>query len=245
MKFNHHHRAAWRPQWRRPEARDQADTTSLAGMGDRRDRGGSSLGVNGSGAANCPPPPAMSSLSQPMDQSSSGTSNRSAFIGPVSKSDRRPRSRALAHARQYRAMDPRFSSSIHVLLRERQRRGLAGGFVAREGAGVWSPDPVTRAFASDPSVLRRLELSGTLAGHTGCVNTVSCTPDGQYWITGSDDTDLMVGVPFLTLSWQFCVALRCVALRCVALRCVALLCNFLYAWAIDGLCQSGFPLQVY
>lgn len=82
---------------------------------------------------------------------------------------------------------------MHVLLRERQRRGHTGRFVAREGAGVWSPDPVNRTFGGNASVLRKLKLSGILVGHTGCVNTVSCTPDGRYWITGSDDTDLMVG----------------------------------------------------
>lgn len=169
-------------------------------MGDRSDRDRHYFGENGRGAANRPPP-APPSLRCPVESSASGTTsgNRSAFIGPVSESDRRSRSRALYKARQQRAMDPRFSSSIHVLLRERQRRGHAGRFVAREGAGVWSPDPVNRTFGGNASVLRRLQLSGTLAGHTGCVNTVSCTPDGRYWITGSDDTDLMVGTPFIVL----------------------------------------------
>lgn len=114
--------------------------------------------------------------------------------------------RALSRARKQRAMDPRFSTSMHVLLRERQRRGRASRFVAREGAGVWSPDPVNRTFGGNASVLRRLELSGTLAGHTGCVNTVSCTPDGRYWITGSDDMDLMVRTPVIIL---YCVVLPC------------------------------------
>lgn len=83
------------------------------------------------------------------------------------------------------------SRSIHQLLRERQRRGSVR-FLAREGAGVWSPDPLQRTFASEPHTLKRLQLSGELRGHMGCVNTVSCTPDGRYWITGSDDTKLMV-----------------------------------------------------
>ncbi|CAM9357534.1 unnamed protein product [Discosporangium mesarthrocarpum] len=37
-----------------------------------------------------------------------------------------------------------------------------------------------------------MEESGILEGHTGCVNTVTATPDGQWWITGSDDTKIMV-----------------------------------------------------
>lgn len=65
-------------------------------------------------------------------------------------------------------------------------------FLARPAAGVWSPDPLHRAFAGNAHTLRRLELSGELRGHGGCVNTVSCTPDGRYWITGSDDMKLMV-----------------------------------------------------
>ena len=172
-------------------------------MEGRSDRGRSSFAENGSVNR---PPPAPLSLRRPVESSVAGTSsgNRSAFIGPMSESDRRSRSRALCKARQRRAMDPRFSSSVHVQLRERQRRGHAGRFVAREGAGVWSPDPVNRTFGGNANVLRRLELSGTLAGHTGCVNTVSCTPDGQYWITGSDDTDLMVGTPLVA---SLCLAL--------------------------------------
>ncbi|CAN0184262.1 unnamed protein product, partial [Hapterophycus canaliculatus] len=33
---------------------------------------------------------------------------------------------------------------------------------------------------------------GSLLEHARCVNTVTCTPDGSYWITGSDDTKLMI-----------------------------------------------------
>lgn len=87
---------------------------------------------------------------------------------------------------------PSPSHSIHALLLERQRRGLGGRLVTREAAGVWGPDPLHRAFGGSPHTLRRLEISGVLRGHDGCVNTVSCTPDGRYWITGSDDQKLMV-----------------------------------------------------
>lgn len=78
-------------------------------------------------------------------------------------------------------LDPT-ASSISIFLRERQRRAL-GGFRSRE---------LQQAFGRSPHVLRRLELSAELVGHRGCVNTVTCTPDGRYWITGSDDMKLMV-----------------------------------------------------
>jgi len=40
--------------------------------------------------------------------------------------------------------------------------------------------------------IRRLELSGKLKGHNGCVNTVTFTPDGRWCLTGSDDCKLML-----------------------------------------------------
>ncbi|CAN0095273.1 unnamed protein product, partial [Ectocarpus sp. 8 AP-2014] len=80
-------------------------------------------------------------------------------------------------------------SSIHTLLRERQRRG-AGRFLTREGRR--SVCPLHYAYGGNPNTLRRLELSGELRGHDGCVNTVSCSPDGKYWISGSDDLKLMI-----------------------------------------------------
>lgn len=114
------------------------------------------------------------------------TSSGSAFMRPLSMPD--------ASKTRKRAAHPGSSSSVYLLLRERQKIGQAGRFVTREGAGVWSPDPLQRAVGSSPDILRRMQLSGELKGHRGCVNTVSCTPDGRYWITGSDDMKLMVGV---------------------------------------------------
>ena len=86
------------------------------------------------------------------------------------------------------------ASPLPLLVAERQSRGRSGRFVAREGAGAWGPDPLYRSLGGSAHVLRRLKLSGELKGHRGCVNTVSCTPDGKYWITGSDDTMLMVSL---------------------------------------------------
>lgn len=95
-------------------------------------------------------------------------------------------------AASLRSRPPPFPcSSIHTLLRERQRYG-AGRFLTREGRR--SVDPLQFAYGSNPNTLRRLERSGELRGHDGCVNTVSCSPDGKYWISGSDDLKLMVCV---------------------------------------------------
>lgn len=38
----------------------------------------------------------------------------------------------------------------------------------------------------------RLELRSTLEGHTGCVNTVSFSDDGEILISGSDDKRVML-----------------------------------------------------
>lgn len=117
--------------------------------------------------------------------------NRAATTSAASKKRPSRAAESLAHR-----PPPRPSSSIHTLLRDRQRRGRPM-FLARPGAAAWSPDPLHRAFAGNAHTLRRLKLSGELRGHGGCVNTVSCTPDGQYWITGSDDMKLMVSVSSL------------------------------------------------
>lgn len=126
--------------------------------------------------------------SRPPPESSSSTSS-SAFIGPSVKPSQLEASTKKSNAVTW----PHYPSSLPFLLRERQRHGHAGRFVSREGAGVWSPDPLHRVVGGSPHMLRRLELSAELKGHRGCVNTVSCTPDARYWITGSDDTMLMVG----------------------------------------------------
>lgn len=83
--------------------------------------------------------------------------------------------------------------SIAELIRARQRHGRVR-FVGRPGAGVWSPDPLQQATGKYPHFLRRMEISGELSGHKGCVNTISATPDGKYWITGSDDLKLKVRI---------------------------------------------------
>lgn len=123
----------------------------------------------------------------------------------ISASKKRPSSNRAAASLRHRPPRPP-SSSVHTLLRDRQRFGRPG-FLARPGAGVWSPDPLHRAFAGSAHTLRRLELSGELRGHGGCVNTVSCTPDGRYWITGSDDMKLMVSVLLLSGYLRSCVHL--------------------------------------
>lgn len=87
--------------------------------------------------------------------------------------------------------DKRRKRSAHLLIGDRQRRGRCL-FAQRSGAGVWSPDRLHQGIGVSSHYLRRMEISAVLKGHNGCVNTVTATPDGQYWITGSDDTRLMV-----------------------------------------------------
>lgn len=167
------------------------------GMEERRDRSGSPMARNSDINDPNHPPPAPWSLKRSVEASSTSagsnnsSSNRAAFIGPRPMPDG---NRTRGHGKQPngRSVGLSHSSSIHLLLRERQICGRGGRFVAREGAGVWSPDPLHRALGSNPHFLRRMQRSGELKGHNGCVNTVSCTPDGKYWITGSDDMKIMV-----------------------------------------------------
>lgn len=84
------------------------------------------------------------------------------------------------------------TTNIHELIRARQRHGRVR-FVSRVACGTWSPDALQQGVGRNGSFLRRLKLSGPLLkGHRRCVNTVTATPDGKFWITGSDDLRVKV-----------------------------------------------------
>lgn len=84
------------------------------------------------------------------------------------------------------------TTNIHELIRARQKHGRVR-FVSRVACGTWSPDALQQGVGRNGSFLRRLKLSGPLLkGHRGCVNTVTATPDGKFWITGSDDLRVKV-----------------------------------------------------
>jgi len=51
---------------------------------------------------------------------------------------------------------------------------------------------MNRRVCTAPSTLERFRLDGRLRGHLGCVNTVAFSDDGDFCVTGSDDTYLMV-----------------------------------------------------
>jgi WD40 repeat protein len=51
---------------------------------------------------------------------------------------------------------------------------------------------ISRRVCTAPSTLERFRLDGRLRGHVGCVNTVSFSDEGEFCVTGSDDTYLMV-----------------------------------------------------
>lgn len=92
------------------------------------------------------------------------------------------------------------STNIHDLIRARQKHGRVR-FVSRVAAGMWSPDELQQTVGRDGHFLRKLKLSAVLKGHRGCVNTVSATPDGKYWITGSDDQKVKVSEVGLRGGW--------------------------------------------
>lgn len=137
----------------------------------------------GSGTKRSSPVPFKRALKRPGSSSISRT---------TASSDKSLQQNTDAPKRRFAGICP--SSSLTLMLKEREIRGRAGRFVSRNGAGSWSPDPLHRSLGGSAHVLRRLKISDELKGHRGCVNTVSCTPDGKYWITGSDDTMLMVSL---------------------------------------------------
>eukprot|EP01122_Echinamoeba_exundans_P001416 TRINITY_DN1147_c0_g1_i1.p1 TRINITY_DN1147_c0_g1~~TRINITY_DN1147_c0_g1_i1.p1 ORF type:complete len:618 (-),score=103.64 TRINITY_DN1147_c0_g1_i1:53-1906(-) len=57
---------------------------------------------------------------------------------------------------------------------------------------VATPRSFQRQVGADPSFISRLRLSRVLKAHTGCVNTVGWSENGELLISGSDDTSLCI-----------------------------------------------------
>lgn len=55
-----------------------------------------------------------------------------------------------------------------------------------------SPIAFQHSAASSPDLVERLELRTQLEGHTGCVNTVCFSDDGELLVSGSDDQRVML-----------------------------------------------------
>ncbi|KXS19613.1 WD40 repeat-like protein [Gonapodya prolifera JEL478] len=54
----------------------------------------------------------------------------------------------------------------------------------------------SRTFSTSPSLVERLNISHTLHGHKGCVNTLAWNHTGDLLLSGSDDQHLMIWRPF-------------------------------------------------
>ena len=70
------------------------------------------------------------------------------------------------------------------------RANVTYSLFRRQICGSPSADRAQLGF--NQSTVERLERTATLAGHRGCVNTVTFTPDGSLLMTGSDDCRIML-----------------------------------------------------
>eukprot|EP00873_Tetraselmis_striata_P017429 jgi/Tetstr1/437693/TSEL_026348.t2 len=71
-------------------------------------------------------------------------------------------------------------------------RGLLGCVRAREAGLAGPPCATSRSAGGQPALLERLQLERTLEGHSGCVNTVHFSPEGDVLVSGSDDLSVIL-----------------------------------------------------
>jgi len=71
-------------------------------------------------------------------------------------------------------------------------RGLLGCVRAREVGCAGPPCATSRSAGGQPALLERLQLERTLEGHSGCVNTVHFSPEGDVLVSGSDDLSVIL-----------------------------------------------------
>ncbi|XP_056280669.1 DDB1- and CUL4-associated factor 6 isoform X2 [Pseudoliparis swirei] len=62
--------------------------------------------------------------------------------------------------------------------------------------GYNEPNTIRSNYLGRREFLQRLKLEGTLNVHDGCVNTISWNNTGEYLLSGSDDTFLVISNPY-------------------------------------------------
>uniref|UniRef100_A0A8C4GS92 Ddb1 and cul4 associated factor 6 n=1 Tax=Dicentrarchus labrax TaxID=13489 RepID=A0A8C4GS92_DICLA len=67
----------------------------------------------------------------------------------------------------------------------------------REASSIWHCCTIVLSlFTGRREFVQRLKLEGTLNVHDGCVNTISWSDTGEYILSGSDDTFLVISNPY-------------------------------------------------
>ncbi|XP_051998332.1 DDB1- and CUL4-associated factor 6 isoform X5 [Xyrauchen texanus] len=68
--------------------------------------------------------------------------------------------------------------------------------VRKRTIGCADPNGVRAKFLGRKEFVQRLKLEATLNVHDGCVNTISWNDTGEYILSGSDDTNLVITNPY-------------------------------------------------
>ncbi|XP_071420204.1 DDB1- and CUL4-associated factor 6 isoform X2 [Pithys albifrons albifrons] len=68
--------------------------------------------------------------------------------------------------------------------------------VQRRSLGLQEPGLLRRHYLGRREFIQRLKLEATLNVHDGCVNTICWNDTGEYILSGSDDTNLVISNPY-------------------------------------------------
>ncbi|XP_069800536.1 DDB1- and CUL4-associated factor 6 isoform X2 [Dendropsophus ebraccatus] len=68
--------------------------------------------------------------------------------------------------------------------------------VRKRSLGLHGPDTLRINYLGRREFIQRLKLETTLNVHEGCVNTISWSSTGEYLLSGSDDTTLVISNPY-------------------------------------------------
>ncbi|KAM4795849.1 DDB1- and CUL4-associated factor 6 [Rhinophrynus dorsalis] len=68
--------------------------------------------------------------------------------------------------------------------------------VRKRALGLDEPDAVRINYLGRREFVQRLKLEATLSVHEGCVNSISWSSTGEYILSGSDDTTLVISNPY-------------------------------------------------
>ncbi|KAM4699473.1 DDB1- and CUL4-associated factor 6 isoform 2-T3 [Discoglossus pictus] len=68
--------------------------------------------------------------------------------------------------------------------------------IRKRALGLEEPDVVRVNYLGRKDFVQRLKLEATLSVHDGCVNSISWNSTGEYILSGSDDTTLVISNPY-------------------------------------------------
>uniref|UniRef100_A0A8C3UD97 DDB1- and CUL4-associated factor 6 n=2 Tax=Catharus ustulatus TaxID=91951 RepID=A0A8C3UD97_CATUS len=110
----------------------------------------------------------------------------------------------IARARPVPAHPPRSARALPARARPSRPRGaMSRGRcphllwdVRKRTLGLEDPGLLRRHYLGRREFIQRLKLEATLNVHDGCVNTICWNDTGEYILSGSDDTNLVISNPY-------------------------------------------------